>query len=120
MIRWAFLFAAALLAADGAMSAHAQTTAGNEPNAPAIYGRAKHHKHKKPEPEGRQITVHKGTALTPSQLTAGTQVPVGTGNNYVTDTFDAPTPIEGTFSGWRGRERIIPQYGVPGAPLFTF
>ena len=65
--------------------------------------RAKH-----PAPAGRQITVH----ARPSYLTAGTQVPVGSvGNGYVYDTFNQPTPIEGTFTGMRGRERIEDQFG---------
>ena len=41
-----------------------------------------------------------------------------TGNNYVTSTFDQPSPIEGTFAGYRGRERL--QYADPGLPLFRF
>jgi hypothetical protein len=53
-------------------------------------------------------------------LTAGTQVPVGSENNYVTDTFDQPTPIQGTFSGYWGRERAGPGYGSPGLTLFRF
>ena len=73
---------------------------------------------KRPAPAGRQITVH----ARPSYLTAGTQVPVGTvGNGYVYDTFNQPTPIEGTFSGMRGRERLTDQFGAaPGLTLFKF
>ena len=70
-------------------------------------------------PAGRQITVHRR----PSYLTAGTQVPVGTvGNGYVYGTFAQPTPIEGTFSGMRGRERLTDQFGnaAPGWVLFKF
>jgi hypothetical protein len=70
-------------------------------------------------PAGRQITVH----ARPSYLTAGTQVPVGTvGNGYVYDTFAQPTPVEGTFLGMRGRERITDQFGNagPGLTLFKF
>jgi hypothetical protein len=80
----------------------------------ALQKRAKH-----PEPAGRQITVHPR----PSYLTAGTQVPVGSvGNGYVYDTFNQPTPIEGTFSGMRGRERLTDQFGNagPGLTLFKF
>jgi hypothetical protein len=80
----------------------------------ALQKRAKH-----PEPAGRQITVHPR----PSYLTAGTQVPVGSvGNGYVYDTFNQPTPIEGTFSGMRGRERLTDQFGgaAPGLALFRF
>ena len=69
-------------------------------------------------PEGRQITVHKAI---PSYLTLGPgAAEVGYGNNYVTDTFNQPSPVEGTFAGYRGRERLIDQYGVPGAALFRF
>jgi hypothetical protein len=85
-----------------------------KPRKTALQKRAKH-----PEPAGRQITVHPR----PSYLTAGTQVPVGTvGNGYVYDTFNQPTPIEGTFSGMRGRERLTDQFGnaAPGLTLFRF
>ena len=80
----------------------------------ALKKRAKH-----PEPAGRQITVH----ARPSYLTLGTQAPVGTvGNGYVYDTFNQPTPIEGTFMGMRGRERLTDQFGnaAPGLTLFKF
>jgi hypothetical protein len=64
-------------------------------------------------PVGRQITVH----ARPSYLTLGTQAPVGTvGNGYVYSTFNQPTPIEGTFMGMRGRERL----SDPGAGLTLF
>jgi hypothetical protein len=59
----------------------------------------------------------------PSYLTAGTQVPVGTvGNGYVYGTFNQPTPIEGTFIGMRGRERVMDPLGnaAPGWVLFKF
>jgi hypothetical protein len=66
-------------------------------------------------PAGRQITVH----AHPSYLTLGTQAPVGTvGNGYVYSTFDQPTPIEGTFMGMRGRERLSDP--APGLTLFQF
>ncbi len=61
--------------------------------------------------------VHKAT---PSWLTLGPDASVGAGNNYVTDTFDQPSAVQGTFSGYRGRERVIKGYGVPGATLFQF
>jgi hypothetical protein len=70
-------------------------------------------------PVGRQITVH----ARPSWLTAGTQAPVGTvGNGYVYSTFNQPTPIEGTFMGMRGRERLTDPLGNtgPGLTLFRF
>ncbi len=72
---------------------------------------------KPPAPEGRQITVHPR----PSYLTAGTRVPVGSvGNGYVYDTFNQATPIQGTFSGLHGRERIEDQFGNPGPGLTLF
>ena len=74
---------------------------------------------KRAAPTGRQITVH----ARPSWLTLGTQAPVGTvGNGYVYSTFNQPTPIEGTFQGMRGRERITDPLGnaAPGLTLFRF
>jgi hypothetical protein len=69
----------------------------------------------KQAPAGRQITVH----ARPSYLTLGTQAPVGTvGNGYVYSTFNQPTPIEGTFMGMRGRERLTDP--APGLTLFQF
>ena len=134
MIRFVRLFAAAALAAGVASAipaANAQTqpldagavqTRGPlgappqkaKPRQTALKKRAK-----RPAPEGRQITVH----ARPSWLTAGTQVPVGSvGNGYVYSTFNQPTPIEGTFSGMRGRERITDPLGNvgPGLTLFRF
>ena len=49
--------------------------------------------------------------------------PGGTvGNGYVYSTFAQPTPIEGTFMGMRGRERITDPLGNagPGLTLFRF
>ena len=134
MVRFVRLLAAAGLTAGLAaaqLPAHAQTgpqyegavqTAGPlgappqkaKPRQTALKKRAKH-----PAPAGRQITVH----ARPSYLTAGTQVPVGTvGNGYVYDTFAQPSPVEGTFVGVRGRERITDQFGnaAPGWVLFKF
>jgi hypothetical protein len=85
-----------------------------KPRQTALKKRAKH-----PAPAGRQITVH----ARPSYLTAGTQVPVGSvGNGYVYDTFAQPSPVEGTFMGMRGRERITDPLGnaAPGLTLFRF
>jgi hypothetical protein len=76
-------------------------------------------KHAAAAPAGRDIMVH----ARPSYLTAGTQVPVGTvGNGYVYDTFNQATPIAGTFSDMRGRERLTDQFGnaAPGLTLFKF
>jgi hypothetical protein len=85
-----------------------------KPRRTALQKRAKH-----PAPAGRQITVH----ARPSYLTAGTQVPVGSvGNGYVYDTFNQPTPIEGTFMGMRGRERLSDPFSnaAPAWVLFKF
>jgi hypothetical protein len=132
MVRFIRLLAAAALAAGlaAAPAANAQTTPTElgpldtgplqptlqkaKPRRTALQKRAKH-----PAPAGRQITVH----ARPSYLTAGTQVPVGTvGNGYVYDTFAQPSPVEGTFMGMRGRERITDQFGgaAPGWTLFKF
>ena len=135
MVRFVRLLAAAALAAALASAAHAQGVpleegpletgplqAGRTKTTPqkakarqtALQKRAKHH-----EPAGRQITVHPR----PSYLTAGTQVPVGSvGNGYVYDTFNQPTPIDGTFSGMRGRERLRDWTGndASGLTLFRF
>ena len=94
--------------------AHAQTAPAGA--GPTLHARAKH-KAAKPKEEGRQITVHKAT---PSWLTLGGGAEVGQSNSYVTGTFDQPSPVEGTFVGYRGRERLIDQFGVSGAPLFRF
>ena len=84
-----------------------------KPRQTALQKRAKHQ-----APAGRQITVH----ARPSYLTGGTQVPVGSYNGYVYDTFNQPAPVEGTFTGMRGRERITDQFGnaAPGWTLFKF
>jgi hypothetical protein len=127
MVRFVRLFAAAALAAglvSAPLAANAQTadavqTTGPlgappqkaKPRQTALKRRAA----KRPAPEGRQITVH----ARPSYLTLGTQAPVGTvGNGYVYSTFNQPTPIEGTFMGMRGRERITDP--APGLALFQF
>jgi hypothetical protein len=133
MVRFVRLLAVAALAASPALvtpAAKAQTgleegavqTTGPLGATPqkaksrqtALKKRAQH-----PAPAGRQITVH----ARPSYLTAGTQVPVGTvGNGYVYGTFNQPTPIEGTFMGMRGRERVMDPLGnaAPGLTLFRF
>ena len=116
MVRSVLLGAASLalvVAASAPASAQTTTTHAKHPD----YHHAKHRKPKEVA-EGRQITVHKAT---PSYLTLGPgAAEVGAGNNYVLDTFNQPSPIEGTFAGYRGRERLIDQYGVPGATLFRF
>ena len=121
MGRWAGWFGAALIAAAVWAPAQAQTTTAT----PTLHARARHHpKHHvvSREREGRQITVHKSaTNATPSWLTLGNDgAPVGSGNNYVTSTFDQPSAVQGTISGYRGQERLIDRYGVPGASLFQF
>ena len=132
MVRSIRLLAAAALAAGLAAAtpaAHAQTGPQDEgavqttgplgatpqkakPRQTALKKRAAN---KRPTPTGRQITVH----ARPSYLTLGTQAPVGTvGNGYVYSTFNQPTPIEGTFQGMRGRERLTDP--APGLTLFRF
>ena len=135
MVRSIRLLAAAALAAGLAAAtpvAHAQrpqdegavqttgplgaTPQKAKPRQTALKKRAKQAKQ---APAGRQITVH----ARPSYLTLGTQAPVGTvGNGYVYSTFNQPTPIEGTFMGMRGRERLTDPLGnaSPGLTLFRF
>ena len=134
MVRFVRLVAAAALAgvAAAAPAANAQTGPQDEgavqttgplgatpqkakPRQTALKKRAA----KSSAPAGRQITVH----ARPSWLTLGTQAPVGTvGNGYVYSTFNQPTPIEGTFMGMRGRERLTDPLGNagPGLTLFRF
>jgi hypothetical protein len=129
MIRFVRLFAAAALAAGlvsappaaNAQTADAVQTTGPlgappqkaKPRQTALRKRAQ--QAKPVTPSGRQITVH----ARPSYLTLGTQAPVGTvGNGYVYSTFNQPTPIEGTFMGMRGRERLTDP--APGLTLFRF
>jgi Ni/Co efflux regulator RcnB len=126
MVRFVRLLAAAALAAGlAAPAARAQTSGPLEQATPMRA--AKPHettlkkRARRPAHVGRDVTVH--ARHTPSYLTAGTQVPVGTvGNGYVYDTFNQPTPIEGTFTGMRGRERLTDQFGnaAPGWVLFKF
>ena len=118
MLRSVLLGAASLafvLAASGSASAQAATTHPKHPD----YHHAKHRKAKEVA-AGRQITVHKAT---PSWLTLGPSASpdVGAGNNYVLDTFNQPTPIEGTFVGMRGREvLLLNRFNGPTVPLFRF
>src|ERR1700691_1652534 len=134
MVRSIRLLAAAVLAAGlaAAAAAHAQTGPQDEgavqttgplgatpqkakPRQTALKKRAA----QRPAPTGRQITVH----ARPSYLTLGTQATVGTvGHGYVYSTFNQPTPIEGTFQGMRGRERLTDPLGnaSPGVTLFRF
>ena len=137
MVRFVRLLAAAAFAAGlagASPAANAQTGPQDEgavqttgplgsppqkakPRQTALKKRAK--QAKQTTPSGRQITVH----ARPSWLTAGTQAPVGTvGNGYVYSTFDQPTPIEGTFMGMRGRERLSDPFSnaAPGLTLFRF
>ncbi len=134
MDRFVRLFAAAALAAGVAVATPAanaqtgpleegavQTTGplGAQPEKAKPRQTALKKRAKRPAPEGRQITVH----ARPSWLTAGTQVPVGSvGNGYVYGTFNQPDPVQGTFMGMRGRERITDQFGNagPGLTLFRF
>ena len=103
------LGAAALALLLAAPSADAQTVTGN----------ARSPKARPSAATGRQITVHKAT---PSYLTLGPNAGVGYGNNYVTDTFAQPSPIQGTFAGSRGREALGDdnRFDGPGIPEFRF
>ena len=107
---WRLLYAAS--------GASAQTTpqTGRTPHQTTPQKRAKD-KAVKPKEEGRQITVRKET---PSWLTLGGSAEVGSHNGYVYDTFNQATPIEGTFTGLRGRERITDQFGNPGPGITLF
>src|SRR5574340_1568727 len=109
MVRFIRLLAAAALAAGLAAAPGANAASAPKPakrHETTLKKRAKH-----PVPAGRQITVH----ARPSYLTAGTQAPVGTvGNGYVYDTFNQPTPIEGTFMGMRGQERLTDRFSNAG------
>ena len=114
MGHWLRLLGAVALAASlaSAPAAEAQTTAA--PKQTTLKKRAK-----RPEPAGRQITVRPR----PSYLTGGTNVPVGSYNGYVVDTFAQPSPIEGTFVGQRGRERLDNRFDggdTGGFTLFRF
>lgn len=132
MVRSIRLLAAAALAAGLAATTPAQAQTGPQdegavqttgplgatpqkakPRQTALKKRAR--QAKQATPSGRQITVH----ARPSYLTLGTQAPVGSvGNGYVYSTFSQPTPIEGTFVGMRGRERLTEP--EPGLTLFRF
>ena len=135
MVRLIRLLAAAALAAGLATASRRRTPKpGRRAKAPSrrrdLWGRrpirrsparqrSKSAPQQRPTPTGRQITVH----ARPSYLTLGTQAPVGTvGNGYVYSTFNQPTPIEGTFQGMRGRERLTEPLGNagPGLTLFRF
>jgi hypothetical protein len=135
MARWFRLLGAASLAAAlaAASAANAQTSAPQEigpldtgplqtspqPQKTKPRKTTQQKRAKQQVPAGRQITVHPR----PSYLTAGTQVPVGSvGNGYVYDTFNQPTPIEGTFMGMRGRERLSDPFSnaAPAWVLFKF
>ena len=116
MVRSILLGAASLAIAVGASCpASAQTT-----STPAKHPDYHHAKHRKPKEvgEGRQITVHKAT---PAYLTLGgvASPAVTSSNNYVLDTFNQPTPIDGTFVGLQGRLRVN-QAVIPDTPLFRF
>jgi hypothetical protein len=116
MVRSVLLGAASLalvVAASAPASAQTTTTHAKHPD----YHHAKHRKPKEVD-EGRQITVHKAT---PSYLTlGGVASPAATStNNYVLDTFDQPTPIQGTFM--QGRTTVLDnRYQGPGLTLFRF
>jgi hypothetical protein len=116
MVRSVLLGAASLalvIVASVPASAQTTTTQAKHPD-------YHHSKHRKPKEvaEGRQITVHKAT---PSWLTlGGVASPSDTStNNYVLDTFDQPTPIQGTFL--QGRTTVLDnRFQGAGSPLFRF
>jgi hypothetical protein len=116
MVRSVLLGAASLalvFVTSAPASAQTATTQAKHPD----YHHAKHRKPKEVA-EGRQITVHKAT---PSYLTlGGVAGPADTStNNYVLDTFDQPTPIQGTFL--QGRTTILDnRFQGAGVPLFRF
>jgi hypothetical protein len=116
MVRSVLLGAVSLalvFAASAPASAQTGTTQAKHPD----YHHAKHRKPKEVA-EGRQITVHKAT---PSYLTlGGVAGPADTStNNYVLDTFDQPTPIQGTFM--QGRTTVLDnRFQGAGVPLFRF
>ena len=114
MVRSVLLGATSLaLVVAASASALTTTTHAKHPD----YHHAKHRKPKEVA-EGRQITVHKAT---PSYLTlGGVASPATTStNNYVLDTFDQPTPIQGTFM--QGRTTVLDsRYQGPGLTLFRF
>ncbi len=116
MVRLVQFIGAALLAlALASSAAEAQTQTAKQST---IHPRTTHWRRvEKRKEEGHQVTVHEGT---PSWLTLGNSASVGRGDNYLTNTFDQPSAVEGTFSGYRGRERLTNQYGVLGRPLFQF
>jgi len=102
--RW---FGAAVIAAGLICPAAAQTTGAPKP-----------HAHPRRHVETRGAVPPSAQAETPSWLTLGPDAAAsGHGANYVTSTFDQSPAVQGTFQGQRGRERVIPDYGVPGAPL---
>lgn len=103
MVRWVQLLCAVLLSVALAWSWGASAQTVQKP--------AKRH-----AAAGRQIVVRPGK----SYLTAGTGATVGSHNKYVTDTFNQPTPTEGTFTGMRGQERILNRFGSPGPGLVLF
>ncbi len=103
MVRWAQLLGAASLSFALAASSGASAQTVQKPA-------------KRQAPAGHQIIVRPGK----SYLTAGTGANVGSQNKYVTDTFNQPPATEGTFTGMRGRERLMNQFNGPGIPLFRF
>lgn len=106
--------AVAIVAAFGAASvAEAQTT---NQQAPPRHRQAKN---KTTSDKGRQITVRKSNSYLTLGGAAGPAVT--SPNNYVLDTFSAPSPDVGTFANWRGRETMLNnRYDGPGVPLFRF
>jgi len=107
-LRSHFIGAAALAAVLAVGGARAETV---QPH--SKHGKAGKHS----TPIGRDVTVHNQT---PSWLTLGPDARSRPGNSYATETFDQPSPVQGTFTGMRGREQLIDRFGGGGATLFSF
>ncbi len=117
---WVRLLAAALMAVALVSSAEAQTP-GPE-TAPATHAPARRqvHKHHVERSEARRSADQTNANATPSWLTLGQDGSTGSASNYATGAFNQPSAVEGTMSGYRGRNRVDSQYGAPGAPLLNF
>ncbi len=116
------LFAAALMAVALVSSAEAQTPGPETAPAPAIHAPARRPvpKHHVERSEARRAADQTNANATPSWLTLGEGGSTGSAGNYATGAFNQPSAVEGTMSGYRGRNRVDSQYGAPGAPLLNF
>ena len=120
MTRSVHLFAAALMAVALVSSAEAQTP--RPETAPATHAPARPQvpKHRVERSKARPSADQSNANATPSWLTLGQEGSTGGAGNYATSTFNQPSTVEGTMSGYRGRSRVNSQYGAPGAPLINF